>query len=970
MVKGRKAKNAISPSAEALGKALRQVCGYAERELHMKKIRLLREVLTRKVLEGMMDWLIEDHKNKSSGIKSTFGFIHALLTQHSQYKKGDHSWLRDRMARLPREPRCELDDRLNTRSISHTQLEVVPGRIRAEIASSRDPMQIAWLQHDLLFFTWTLYHPWRNRNLRECCLQANLIYEDLPLQLEHELGSELPRWVARRLKEFRASQESRANPSSPSFLQFMFREWENKGKRLVRNLVARELHRLYWDYRSEYRPRLLEDLAHPGKLLADPGTLFFSRRRKSMTQTELTELYAGLTKRHIGRRGTPHRNRDSYAAHVLETGGSIVAVQQALWHKKLETTVRYCRLFNASHGAVALSRHFAKVFGNKSKKTASSESNNPHQELQAFDMVARKKVPVSRNGKPQSSETLDLLLTRIRQQLSHDPHSTNERVKSQMSNLRTTASHLAQYLKKKLDKVEIGEIVDIDDAYSKYLAKRLLKKSTINGNRSRLHLLLRYARQLGVAPQLFTLENEWEPVRLALKGSPAGQAIVKDALKRKIHVAEYCDEDLERWGKNARAHMYARQAKSRFRLILRRSGLDKQFPFLNVQLRNKPSTRLRLKAMGPRLRREIQAILKWMRADAKRGVIRMNKETESCVVASIEDFCGFGIRTRKGKIRKSRPPARLASLFNWKYVSKYVKSLHEETDCLKLSITNRIAPLERILRFHPTFSKLNKYIFQKALALIGKDEESGLILRREKREIHQSALLKIVLDLDQQREKSRNLSRKDRAWLCHDELLMLFFACFPWFARCLSTCRFKGSTPNVFKGRIPRDGPPFGLTARARALFDLNPKARFWQFSFKAKETRYGYPARGLMPDFIVPLLERRARYQRVLTESTGVITLFVNRAGRPLKSHGLTRWLLNITSRRRYRPVTPVACRRIFAYYWLAEYPDDYERLAAILWMKISSVVARYPPTSKSAQLAKQSFFASKAYQTSRGRA
>jgi hypothetical protein len=584
-------------------------------------------------------------------------------------------------------------------------------------------------------------------------------------------------------------------------------------------------------------------------------------------------------------------------------------------------------------------------------------------------MVARKKIPVSRNGKPQSSETLDLLLTRIRQQLS-DSHSTNERVKRQMCSLRTTASHLAQYLKKKLDKVEIGEIVDIDDAFSKYLAKRPLKKRTIKTQRSRLHLLLRYARQLGMAPQLFTLENGWEPVRLGLKGSAAGQAIVKDALKRKIPVAEYCDEDLERWGKNGRAHMYTRQAKSRFRLILRRSGLDKQFPFLNVQLRNKPSTRLRLKAMKPRLRREIQAILKWMRADAKRGVIRMNKETESCVVASIEDFCGFGIRARKGKIRKSRPPARLASLFNWKYVSKYVKFLHEETECQKLSITNRIAPLERILRFHPTFSKLNKLMFQKALALIGKDEESDLILRREKREIHQSALLKIVLDLDQEREKSRNLSRKDRAWLCHDELLMLFFACFPWFARCLSTCRFKGSTPNVFKGRIPRDGPPFGLTARARALFDRNPKARFWQFSFKAKETRYGYPARGLMPDFFVPLLERRARYHRVLTKSTGAITLFVNRSGRPLLTYGLTRWLLNITSRRRYRPVTPVASRRIFAYYWLAKNPEDYERLAAILWMKISSVVARYPPTSKSAKLAQPSFFASKAYQTSRGRA
>ena len=293
----------------------------------------------------------------------------------------------------------------------------------------------------------------------------------------------------------------------PSFLQFIFRERENKGRHLVRNLVARELHRLYWDYRSEFRKRLLEDPAHPGESLADPGTLFFSRQRKAMTEVELRDLYGRLTKQHIGRRGTPHRIRDSYAAHVLETGGSIVAVQRALWHMQLETTLRYCRLFNASHGAVALSRHFAKIFDNKSK-TAPDESKNSHQNLQIVDMVARKKVPVSRNRGPQSSGTLDLLLTRIRQQLSPDLHSTNKL----MGGLRNVAGHLAQYLKKKLDKIEIAEILDIDDAFSKYLEKQPLKKWTVRTLLSRHHLLLRYARQLGIAPQLFTLEDEWEPV--------------------------------------------------------------------------------------------------------------------------------------------------------------------------------------------------------------------------------------------------------------------------------------------------------------------------------------------------------------------------------------------------------------------------------------------------------------------------
>ena len=782
MVQGRKAKNVrSSPCAQKLGAILRQVCGYAEQELRMRKIHFLRDVLTPKVLGKMMDWLVH-RGNKSSGIKPMFGKIYALLTQHPQYKKGDHSWLRDKIARLPREPRWQLDERLNARSIPYTQLAEVPRHIRAEIALSRDPLQKAWLQHDLLFFTWTLYHPWRNRNLRECGLYApahvNLIYEPLSLTLQHEL--DLPQ------AENQLLEEDQDSPAPPAFLQFIFRPWENKGKRLIQNLVRRELHRLYWDYLSKYRPLLLE--GH-----ADPGTLFLNRQRKPMTQEQLTDLYGRLTQQHLRRRGTPHLNRDSYAAHVLETGDSIVALQQALWHKDLETTLRYCRLFNASHGAVALSRNFAKTFGSKSKKVVPRNPTNSSRNLQAIAMVARKDVPVSRNGGMQSSVTLDRLLTRIRHRLPRDPHTA----------YRCTARHLAKCLKKKLDKVKISEIVDIDGVFGKYLAKLGPEKDTIEEHRRRLHKLLRCARQLGIAPGLFALENQWEPVRLAVKGQKNGQSIVKDALKRRIPVAQYSDEHLDEWGRDIRSYPAAQNAKSQFRLILRRTGLAKKFRSLNVQLRRNPSIRLRLNAMKPSLRREIKAILKWMRTDAQHDVIRMSKETESTYVKFIEQFCGYGVH-----IRKSRPPARLASLLKWDYVSKYVKWLQGVAKCQKRAIAHRLVPFELLLRFHPRFSKkLDKSICRRALALIDNDEESDLILSRGEREIHQSALLRIVQDLTQERETKRGLSRKERAWLCHDHLLMLFFACFPWPPLCLRTCRLKGPSPNIFKRQIPKDGP-------------------------------------------------------------------------------------------------------------------------------------------------------------------
>jgi hypothetical protein len=300
----------------------------------------------------MVDWLSEIRGRKSESIESAMRRIHALLMQHPDFneegederkREDKHRWLLEKLASLAPEPKQELYARKNAKSIPHSELAKVPVRIEELIAAAKSGVEIAWLKHDLLFFRWTLCHPWRGRNLRECSVdesgRGNLVNEPLPLDLRRRRT--LPSWAARRLK----------NNNEASFLRIVFDEEYTKGNYFVEELVARELVPLYREYVDKHRPTLL------GKDKPDPGTLFLDRRLKAMTGLSLRRLYTRLTEQYIGRRSTPHLNRDSFSEHHLETGGDFATLQSALWQVQPRTTWRYCRRFNPSNGAVALDRH-------------------------------------------------------------------------------------------------------------------------------------------------------------------------------------------------------------------------------------------------------------------------------------------------------------------------------------------------------------------------------------------------------------------------------------------------------------------------------------------------------------------------------------------------------------------------------------------------------------------------------------
>jgi hypothetical protein len=557
----------------------------------------------------------------------------------------------------------------------------------------------------------------------------------------------------------------------------------------------------------------------------------------------------------------------------------------------------------------------------------------------------------------QQPETLDRLLERIRWALAQDPHYTKKRLADCMYELASVANHLAGWRGKTRATTEVGEITGSQGEFKLYLERRRLAPNTVQIKLSGRNLLLRYARKFGMAPGSFALEDEWKPIQVAVEGHCGVPSLIKDALERRIPTNRYSDDDLADWGKRAltrrRTWDYVQKVQTQFRLVLRRTGLCKQFPRLRVEVKKNPSIRLPLDRMPAKFRGEIDASLAWMRKEAKREVLRMNATTERSVVWYFEEFVGFYVNVWKRRLSPKRrlPPKQFSYLLTQEYIEAYVKWIKETARCKKPAIRHRLAPIDIALRFYPKFAALDGGLCRRALKPLVKEPESAATIRRRKREIHHDRLVEITEALQQKRAASDGVSPVERAWLCHDELLMLFLTWYPWYSRCLCRCRFRGPHPNLFKGPI-LDDQLLALTPSALEQRKADPAAEFWQFSFSAVETPYSNPVHGLMPDAFVSILNDYSTvHHPLLTGKSGAKTLFLNRARGPMREEQLHRTIGNLTIKRGFRQVTPTACRAIFAYYWLKKYPQDYVGLAEILWMSVPALMNQYPPKSPTGQ-------------------
>lgn len=538
-------------------------------------------------------------------------------------------------------------------------------------------------------------------------------------------------------------------------------------------------------------------------------------------------------------------------------------------------------------------------------------------------------------------ETLERLLSEIRQAYSHDPMVTPMLARHRLAHLITTANLLARFVGKSRREIEIGKIVGIEQDFRQFLVRRNRRRQDISDRLGALRTLMRSARKLGWSPQLFALENQWEAVRQALKGISWGVSIVEDAIARKIPVAEYSNKNLNDWGTKivaeGRSYNDIRKAQSEFRRVLRESGLGVLFSHFEIPTHKEPSARLHLDSMPPTLKTEIENIREGMRERARRGEIHINS-FDSKIIPRFEEFCGYAVYERG-----IEPPASLRSLLTSDLINEYTIWIKTVTDCKRDAVSKRLRVLSNARYLYPESSKLIQDLFRKALNQIEKDKKSDRKFKRRKHEVHHWKLERIVDEMHRERVERSDLAPVAQAWRCHDELLMQLLTWYPWYPSCVCNCRFTGPKPNLFKSPILDDGQPFALTAEARARLEVDPAAEFWQFSFSAEETPNRLSARGLMPRYFEGILEEYQKHHSRLTEKTRTETLFLNRNGKPLSERRLHSKIEDLTLKRAKRRITPSAFRSIFAHYWLEVRPDDYENIAQVLWVSIPSAQEQY---------------------------
>lgn len=234
----------------------------------------------------------------------------------------------------------------------------------------------------------------------------------------------------------------------------------------------------------------------------------------------------------------------------------------------------------------------------------------------------------------------------------------------------------------------------------------------------------------------------------------------------------------------------------------------------------------------------------------------------------------------------------------------------------------------------------NSMVFEDSvLRKVRPEPESDLKARRRRHHIAFQKLAAIPEQMRRERTGCRSSSGASRGWRIRDELLLSFLI-LAQYPPCFVREAVLGV--NLFKARIPQDGPPFKIPAWAEKVLQRKPRAEFWQFHYKSQD---GQVFRGLVLQRIAPLLELYITQWRPLLigEGTDPGTVFFTQSLGAYSSLRLGRHVGNLTVRFAGKRVLPTAIRMSFAYRWLKLNPGKYSVLAAIQWEEYSTIKMRY---------------------------
>lgn len=500
--------------------------------------------------------------------------------------------------------------------------------------------------------------------------------------------------------------------------------------------------------------------------------------------------------------------------------------------------------------------------------------------------------------------------------------------------LKTVCGHLGKYLDLPGDQIPFDLIESQKRGFRPFLESRRYTENSIRSYVYQQRALLKSAMRYGWNPDGNPTEA-WKPL-LELAIEERITDVVRHFSRSTMSPTEVTKEAVDQWGrarlKDGIMFTTVAQKKNDFWRLLQRTNWVTSTP---VHMMKFEKYGIPLSDLNPRLRGEIEALLKWKQAAfapnrPKKGKIR--PITANGLRLLICQFAGFVINVN------GYCPESLQELVQKHLVEGFIEWAINERHLKGRSLQPRLGSLAAALKYHPAYTSSDWSWLKPLLDSIPLEDPSEQKKRKGAKFVDYDELKSIpdrIRTLRKEYEKKRTKNVVRVAQLAMEEFMFRWYLALPWRQRNLRECRIGGMAPNLFKGKIPLlseiDKPTWGIEEEAR-----NPDAEFWMISFDPDATKTHIPIDLLLPrQLIAPLEEYLAEYRPLLLSGAKAETLFVSARGKPLRpdqvSKTIGHWTMNFATRR----TTPHMIRDSVAYKWLKEHPQDFLTLSKILWHK-----------------------------------
>jgi hypothetical protein len=213
---------------------------------------------------------------------------------------------------------------------------------------------------------------------------------------------------------------------------------------------------------------------------------------------------------------------------------------------------------------------------------------------------------------------------------------------------------------------------------------------------------------------------------------------------------------------------------------------------------------------------------------------------------------------------------------------------------------------------------------------IPKEPKHLLAQRKKEKYVTYDLFASIPLKIRNKRLGDKMLSPLDVAWSIAAELFITWWIYLPWRQRNLRELDVPGPGKNLVHEEIPTDLKyQLELPEWARRAWNRNNHREFWQFAFKAEQTKGKRAERDIVPREPIPLLEIYVKtYRPELIKAAKKVhakdhpgtlykdpgTLFMNKAFKAMSSKDVLALVTRLTVRYTGTRVTPHIIRDIFS--------------------------------------------------------